>query len=336
MSNYRYKVCTRCMTYNQAPYIEETLKGFCKQKTTFPVVYAIVDDASNDAAPTIILNYLKSNFNFSSQDSICNRETDDYTLFYAPHKNNVNCYFLVVFLKCNHYQIKKPKDVYILNWLNDSLFVATCEGDDYWTDPFKLQNQVDFIEKHNDCAACATNSMIIDENGNNKSVFSKKKSRFIKCMDEIVVDRQFHTASVLWRNDCLKEIYDKFTWDTYWWCTLLTKGFIWYDDTVTCVYRKAGQGVTKTTARLKWIEINENWSNILYEQFGPSKLSYTGAYLSLTRDVLTNIIQGNISPEERQLLREKYRKYSNFKINLMNVSIVLKLYYYKIIRMIKK
>ena len=336
MSNYKFKVCTRCMTYNQAPYIEETLKGFCGQKTTFPVVYAIVDDASNDSAPVIILNYLKSNFNFSSQDAISNEETDDYTLFFAPHNNNVNCYFLVVLLKYNHYQIKKSKDVHILNWLNEALFVATCEGDDYWTDPLKLQKQVGFMEKHHECSACATNSMIIDENGKSKSVFSKTKSRYIKCMDEIVVNRQFHTASVLWRNDCLKEIYDKFTWDTYWWCTLLTKGFIWYDDTVTCVYRIGGQGVTNTTLRLKWVETNENWSNILYEQFGPKYLSYAGAYLSLTRDILSLLILNKtLSDEERRIIKNKYYKYANWRVNIKNIPFVFSLYRRKLITLVR-
>lgn len=333
----RFKVCTRCMTYNQAPFIEETLKGFCEQKTNFPVVYAIVDDASTDEAPSVILNYLKSNFNISSQDSIYNKETDDYTLFFAPHNNNTNCFFLVILLKYNHYQIKRSKDVHIMNWLNDSLFVATCEGDDYWTDPFKLQKQVDFMEKHNDCSACATNSMIIDKNGNIVSLFSKRKSRFIKSMDEIVIQRQFHTASIMWRNNCLKEIYGNYVWDTYWWCTLLSKGFIWYDDTVTCVYRKAGQGVTNTTARLKWVKINENWSNILYEQFGPNKLTYRGAYLSLCRDILSSLIMNKtLTLEERHELKKKYWKYANLGINLKIIPYVVMLYRNKLISQIRK
>lgn len=312
------------------------MKGFCEQKTIFPVVYTIVDDSSTDGAQGVILHFLEENFKITSCESIRQKETDDYILHFAQNKSNVNCFFLVLLLKYNHYQIRKSKDPYISRWLDNSLFVATCEGDDYWTDPYKLQKQVDFLEKHDNCSACATNSMIIDENGKNKSKFSQQKSRFIKSMDEIVIKRQFHTASVLWRNRCLKELYGKFTWDTYWWCTLLANGLIWYDDTVTCVYRKAGQGVTSTTARLKWIEINENWSNILYEQFGPEKLSYEGAYISLTRDILTSLIQGGLPKEEKALLRQKYRKYRNVKMDLLNIPFILKVYRNKIIRLIKR
>ena len=38
---YKYMVCTLCFTYNQANYIEETLRGFTIQKTTFPAVATI-------------------------------------------------------------------------------------------------------------------------------------------------------------------------------------------------------------------------------------------------------------------------------------------------------
>lgn len=330
----KYKVCTRCMTYNQASYIEETMKGFCEQKTSFPVVYAIVDDASTDAAPMIITDYLNANFNLHEQDSINQKETDDFILFFARHIDNVNCYFLVLLLKNNHYQIQKPKDPYISEWLNNSLYVATCEGDDFWTDPLKLEKQVTYLENHPACSACATNSMIIDEKGNGKSLFSRRRSRLIRRMDEIVIKRQFHTASVLWRNSCLQEVYDKFTWDTYWWCTLLSNGPIWYDDSVTCVYRKAGQGVTSTTSTLKWIETNENWSNILYNQFSPQYLSYIGAYLSLTRDIIGQLVKNKtLTASDCKVLRLKYKKYTNLKIDLMNAPYTLKLFLlYQVVR----
>lgn len=46
-----FKVLINCMTYNHAPYITDTMNGFCMQKTDFPYVAIIVDDASTDGEP---------------------------------------------------------------------------------------------------------------------------------------------------------------------------------------------------------------------------------------------------------------------------------------------
>lgn len=54
--DYKYKVVTLCMTYNQASYIEETLHGFTMQETSFPMVFCIVDDASTDGEQMTILS----------------------------------------------------------------------------------------------------------------------------------------------------------------------------------------------------------------------------------------------------------------------------------------
>ena len=51
------------------------------------------------------------------------------------------------------------------------------------------------MDSHLECSACATNSLIIGAEGEAKGCFSNKKSRFIDNMDEIVIKRQFHTAS---------------------------------------------------------------------------------------------------------------------------------------------
>ncbi len=51
------KVSVVSITYNQEPYIRETLDGFVAQKTDFPVEVIVADDASTDATPAIIGEY---------------------------------------------------------------------------------------------------------------------------------------------------------------------------------------------------------------------------------------------------------------------------------------
>ena len=48
-----------CKTYNHEKYIEEAIKGFIKQKTSFKFEVIIHDDASTDSTADIIRKYEK-------------------------------------------------------------------------------------------------------------------------------------------------------------------------------------------------------------------------------------------------------------------------------------
>lgn len=160
---FKYKVCVRCFTFNHVNYIEDAMNGFTMQKTTFPFVCAVVDDASTDGEQEVIKNYLKERFDLDDKETVRNEETDDYVLTFARHKTNRNCYFAVFFLKYNHYSIKKNK-LYIREWQDKAGFIAVCEGDDYWIDELKLQKEVDFLEAHLDYSLVYTN-YLEDVNG---------------------------------------------------------------------------------------------------------------------------------------------------------------------------
>ena len=162
--NSMYKVCVRSYTYNHAQYIEDAMNGFVMQKTDFPFVSAIVDDASTDNEAQVILDYFNKNFD-TNDSSLAFREEADYgTVMFARHKANLNCYFAVVLLKENHRSRRLSKLPYIRRWINDVPFVALCEGDDYWTDPFKLQTQVDFLERHKEYSLCCHRYRIYNQN----------------------------------------------------------------------------------------------------------------------------------------------------------------------------
>lgn len=148
-SNYKYLVCVKCMTFNQHAYIEDAMNGFCMQETAFPFVCVIVDDASTDGEQDVIKAYIQTHF-----DQLESDETNDYFMVFGQHKTNKNCWFVVFYLKYNHYSIKKSKDVYFSIWQDKSKYIAYCEGDDYWIDANKLQLQVDFLDKNDDYGMC--------------------------------------------------------------------------------------------------------------------------------------------------------------------------------------
>ena len=164
-NQYNWKVYVSCLTYNHAPYIVDAMNGFCMQETDFPFVCVIIDDASTDSEPEVIKHFLEDNFKLDDYSTARNDETDDYYLCFAQHKTNLNCYFAVYFLKYNHYQIKKPKDPYLKEWRDNAKYIAICEGDDYWTQPHKLQIQVVFLEAHPDYTLCFHNGKILAEKG---------------------------------------------------------------------------------------------------------------------------------------------------------------------------
>lgn len=148
-----FVVRVQCMTYNHESYISDAMAGFVMQETHFPFVAVIVDDASSDRTGDIIKQFLVDQFVFDDSAVFRKEEKDFGQLFFAQHKDNKKCYFAVILLNENHYQSKKSKIDYYLEW-SHTKYVALCEGDDYWTDPLKLQKQVDFMDSHPDCTLC--------------------------------------------------------------------------------------------------------------------------------------------------------------------------------------
>lgn len=198
-----YKLQIHCLTFNHASYIEETMNGFCMQKTKFPFVAIIIDDASTDGEPEIICNYLEEHFDMVHAQ---HDENDDALFKLAIHKDNSNCHFFVILLKYNYYSRNKSKYPLYKEWYKNVTYIASCEGDDYWTDPLKLQKQVDFLESNPDY------TMIC----NRTKLYSQKKNEFIgenycynhdqtvKVKDVIYRSGLFiSTCSILFRKDII-------------------------------------------------------------------------------------------------------------------------------------
>ncbi len=193
---------TLCLAYNHESFIKDTLNGFAIQQTTFPVVYVIIDDASIDHTVDVLNNFLKEHFILDDPTFGFDKETDYGHVTFARHKNNTNCLFAVIRLKENHYRIAKSKYQYYKDWANTK-YVALCEGDDYWTDPLKLQKQVDFLEANEDFSICFHEA----------KVFNQAEGKFIedgiRCVPsetdimELARGNFIHTMTVVYRNNPL-------------------------------------------------------------------------------------------------------------------------------------
>lgn len=242
-SHYNFLVCVRCFTFNHAPYIKDAMDGFCMQQTSFPFVCVIVDDASTDGEQDVIRAYMAKNFNLEEKGVVRNEETDDYTLIYARHKTNTNCFFAVYYLKYNHYSIKKDKFTYFSQFYDHVKYHAQCEGDDYWSKGFKLQMQVDFMESEEDVGMCYTKCRYYYQE---KSIFAKNTwggnaERFETLINENTVPY----ASVLYRQGLDKRYEaDIDPYSRGWmlgdypiWLWMSKESKVKFIDTETCVYR---------------------------------------------------------------------------------------------------
>ena len=146
-------VSISCITFNHEKYIRDALEGFIMQRTTFPFVIVILDDASTDGNPEIIREYEKK------------------------YPKLFRCFLLKenTWGKPNRREIIKP----YLDAREEGKYIALCEGDDYWTDPYKLQKQVDFLEANEGYSLCFHRFFIIDEESKSLSPFIRKQSSTI-------------------------------------------------------------------------------------------------------------------------------------------------------------
>lgn len=243
-------VRVNCSTYNHAPYIEDAMNGFCMQQTTFPYLCTIFDDASTDGEPEVIRRYLQEHFLMDDMSVTAVDETEDRTLVYTRHKSNQNCFFLVCFLKYNHYQKKKDRGQYLPPEHKASRYYAICEGDDYWTNPNKLQMQVDFLEAHPEYSMCFHDVEVKVEEGRdmsekNKFVFLREKE--YTRQDQLAMMRIVPTCSIVIRQDVFSKYphHPKFTiGDVVVVATALTYGRIWCMANKMGVYRLVPNGWT--------------------------------------------------------------------------------------------
>lgn len=130
-------VVIRCYAYNHEPYIEDALKGFVMQQTSFPFCAVVIDDCSTDGTAAIIRRYQS--------------EYPDI--------------IKAIYLTENHFQNGKSKSCYFEPYERNARYVAFCEGDDFWTDPHKLQRQYDALEAHPECSVCFHRVRKVKKNG---------------------------------------------------------------------------------------------------------------------------------------------------------------------------
>jgi len=193
------------------------------QITDFPIEIIIHDDASTDATADIISQYEKKHPGLIKP--IYQKE-NQYSKGIKPSTN-------YVWPKCS------------------GKYIALCEGDDYWTDPYKLQKQIDFMEKNPGYTLCSGGYEEYNViTGERKSISSNKRNRkqegYTFGLEDMVKAWLPKTITVVFRKDSLSG-YDanryKYSRDTHLYYHLIKKGKGYYFNQIFGVYRKHPGGV---------------------------------------------------------------------------------------------
>lgn len=257
------KVLVRCMTYNHEPYIEDALNGFVMQKTDFPFVVVVVDDASTDKTAIVIRNFITKHCDCSK--NYISEEKEYGWVLQAQAKTNQNCIFYVILLKENHYNPSKIalKQSYYAFLEEKATYIAWCEGDDYWTDSYKLQKQVDFLDSHTKYdMVCARFDRLIQETGENThtdlydNVMPIGSNGMEIKQEHFVQFVQPHPCTVLVRNGTL---YDhpvisqlKYKFDIPIYYVFLCNHRIWLMADKMAIYRKHVGSLTRSGDTEMW------------------------------------------------------------------------------------
>ncbi len=173
-------VSIMCITYNHNKFIAKAIEGFLMQKCNFNIEIIIGDDCSQDGTTEIIDAYAAKYTNIRR----------------LPREKNLGA---------------------TMNLIGSALsargkYVATCDGDDYWTDPYKLQKQVDFLESHPEYIICAHYTREINAEDTEVTYLNFNPKPLSYSFNDLMVNKQDQTSTVtlLYRNiDEIRKLYQE-------------------------------------------------------------------------------------------------------------------------------
>lgn len=213
-----------CWTYNDSSLISKCIESVLDQITNFPVEIIVHDDASTDGTREILIEYSLK-----------------YPGLFKNILNEVNNWSKGINVSIPLFH--KPKGKYI----------SLLHGDDYWTDPFKLQKQVNLLEKYSNYSFCFHKVNYVENNiilGN----YYKEPINKILNLKQIIKTHYVATSSVVFRKSMLKipkEIYSQMYFNDI--CLelfLTSKGQVYYFEEIMGVYRKNSSSISNHTKYL--------------------------------------------------------------------------------------
>lgn len=161
------------VTYNHEKFIVQAVESVLMQQTDFDFKLFIGEDCSTDKTAEIC-------------KSLQRRYPDKIGLFLNEKNLGPN---------------KNARQIYEACFQSGAKYIAMLEGDDYWTDPLKLQKQVEFLEKNLDFVLCFHQTNILKPNGEIINDFITKVPEGYETIETLArLGNYIHTPTVVYRN----------------------------------------------------------------------------------------------------------------------------------------
>jgi len=227
------KVAVWMLTYNHEHYIKRSIDAILAQQTNFTFKIYLGEDCSTDATGDICASYAKE---FPGKIDL------------TKNPKNLGSYLSAM-------------NIYDKCFSSGASYIALCEGDDYWTDPLKLQKQVDFMDAHPNVGLCFHRANILRKDGSLSlhPIPAISDTCEYEYADLLEQNNFITTASVLFRNPTNFMFPTWFTnipfgdLGLYKLVTNKKRGIKCLDE-VMSVYRIHGEGIYSKLSTLEKIE----------------------------------------------------------------------------------
>ena len=252
-------VSINCAVYNHEAFLRQCLDGILMQQTDFRLEVIVHDDASTDNSVAIIREYTKK-----------------YPEIIKP-----------IFQTENQYSKHDGTITRIMAQHTNGDYIAYCEGDDYWTDPHKLQKQVDYMESHPECMLCFHNVMQrYEDEPIDDRPFAILEDRDYTA-DELILGWIAQTASFVVRRTAFKQ-YESFAsshprlaWGDGPLCFVCASlGTVHAFPEIMSVYRHHAGGYTRLFSASKMYAEAKSWRELIP--------CFDGAYKNSFRKKMTS------------------------------------------------
>lgn len=214
-------VSISCITYNHAPYLRDALDSFLMQRDV-PFEILIHDDASTDGTEEIIREY-----------------TAKFPQIIRPLYEKENQYSKGISNISGVFNYPRARGRYI----------AMCEGDDFWTDPNKLREQVEYMDYHPECSLCCHSAENLDLGGSYKTtnlIRPYEETKVLTPGEVISHNVIIPSASMMFLTEAAKRLpkwyYDCPVGDAPLHLFMLLCGDVFYMDKPMSVYRTGRPG----------------------------------------------------------------------------------------------
>lgn len=217
------KVSVSMITYNHEKFIAQAVESVLMQQTNFDYELVIGEDCSTDKTREILLDYQK-------------KYPDKIRLF-ARERN-----------------VGMRQNGHLTRSACTGQYMAFLEGDDYWTDPHKLQKQADYLDAHPECAYCCHRVAVLYDGKEDDSFgayWPKGDQAEINGFVEVLTGAcEVPNCSVMIRRELQTSMPDWFIkmpiGDYPMFCLCAQHGTVYYSSEVMAVYRRHPQGLTSS------------------------------------------------------------------------------------------